>query len=140
MRFPFRNRRQTPAASIAPLIDVLTVILIFRLVTISFKQQPPLRLALPESTQSAKSGANEDAPLIVSVDDKGNIRLGPNGTPVTAEQLKTQLVAEAQRKPTVRLAINADKGAPWGQIVKVMDAAKEASVKAVNAFTKQAAP
>ena len=66
----------------------------------------------------------------------GTIRLGPNGTPVTAEQLKEQLTAQAVQKPDLRLAINADKNAPWGQIVKVMDAAKETGIKAVNAFTK----
>jgi len=76
MRFPIRKRRQTPAVIVVALIDVLIVMLIFLLVTTSFKQQPALRLALPESTAAAKTGANEDVPLIVSVDDKGNIRFG----------------------------------------------------------------
>ena len=140
MRFPIRKRRQTPAVIIVALIDVLIVMLIFLLVTTSFKQQPALRLALPESSQAAKSGANEDAPLIVSVDEKGTIRFGPASTPVTSDQLKDQLAAQAAQKPTLRLAINADKNAPFGVIVKVMDAAKAANVKAVNAFTKQVAP
>jgi biopolymer transport protein ExbD len=137
MRFPIRKRRQTPAVIIVALIDVLIVMLIFLLVTTSFKQQPALRLALPESTQAAKSGAHEDAPLIVSVDDKGAIRFGPNATPVTADQLRQELTAQAAQKPGLKLAINADKAAPFGQIVKVMDAAKAANVKSVNAFTKQ---
>ena len=137
MRFPIRKRRQTPAVIIVALIDVLIVMLIFLLVTTSFKQQPALRLALPESTAAAKSGAHEDAPLIVSIDDKGAIRFGPNGTPVTADQLKEQLTAQAVKKPDTRVAINADKNAPWGVIVKVMDATKAANIKAVNAFTKQ---
>ena len=138
MRFPIRKRRQTPAVIIVALIDVLIVMLIFLLVTTTFKQQPALRLALPESSQAAKSGAHEDAPLVVSVDDKGAIRFGPAGTQVTPEQLKEQLAAQAAQKPDLRLAINADKDAPWGQIVKVMDAAKAANIKTVNAFTKEA--
>lgn len=137
MRFPIRKRRQTPAVIIVALIDVLIVMLIFLLVTTSFKQQPALRLALPESTAAAKTGANEDVPLIVSIDDKGNLRVGPNGTPVTIDLLKSQLADQASKKPDLRLAINADKNAPFGQIVKVMDAAKAANIKAVNAFTKQ---
>lgn len=139
MRFPIRKRRQTPAVIIVALIDVLIVMLIFLLVTTSFKQQPALRLALPESTAAAKTGANEDVPLIVSIDDKGNLRFGPNGTPVTIDLLKDQLADQASKKPNLRLAINADKNAPFGQIVKVMDAAKAANIKAVNAFTKQVA-
>jgi len=34
-------------------------------------------------------------------------------------------------------AISADGAAPAGQLIKVMDAAKEAEIKSVNAFTKQ---
>jgi biopolymer transport protein ExbD len=138
MRFPIRKRRQTPAVIIVALIDVLIVMLIFLLVTSTFKQQPALRLALPESAQAAKSGASEDAPLIVSIDPKGNIRLGPDSVAVTEEQLKNELERRVAKKPDLRLAINADKGAPWGQIVKVMDAARAANIKSVNAFTKEA--
>jgi biopolymer transport protein ExbD len=139
MRFIVRKRRQAPAVIIVALIDVLIVMLIFLLVTTSFKQQPALRLALPESAQSAKSGANEDAPLVVSVDPQGNIRLGTDAVAVTEERLKAELTARAAQKPDLKLAINADKTAPFGQIVKVMDAAKAANIKSVNAFTKQAA-
>jgi biopolymer transport protein ExbD len=140
MRFPLRKRRQTPAVIIVALIDVLIVMLIFLLVTTQFRQQPALRLALPESSQSVKTGASEDAPLIVSIDPQGNIRLGPDAIAVTTERLKSELVSRANENPDLRLAINADKAAPFGQIVLVMDAAKAANIKMVNAFTKQAAP
>jgi biopolymer transport protein ExbD len=139
MRFPIRKRRQAPAVIIVALIDVLIVMLIFLLVTTSFRQQPALRLALPESSQATKTGASEDAPLIVSIDPQGNIRLGTEAIAVTVERLKSELATRASSNPQLRLAINADKAAPFGQIVLVMDAAKAAGIKMVNAFTKQAA-
>jgi len=139
MRFYVRKRRQVPAVIIVALIDVLIVLLIFLMVTTTFKQQPALKLALPESSQAQKTGAHESAPLVVSIDTEGSLRLGPEGKPVTVERLKTELVAEAAKTPDLKLAISADKKAPFGQIVKVMDAAKEAKIKAVNAFTKEAA-
>jgi biopolymer transport protein ExbD len=139
MHFFVRKRRQTPTVIIVALIDVLIVLLIFLMVTTTFKQQPALRLALPESSQAQKSGASENAPLIVSIDTQGNLRVGPEARPVTVDQLKAELVAQAGRNPEVRVAISADKAAPFGQIVKVMDAAKEAKIKMVNAFTKEAA-
>ena len=52
MRFFVRKRRQTPTVIIVALIDVLIVLLIFLIVTPTFKQQPSLRLALPESSQA----------------------------------------------------------------------------------------
>lgn len=138
MQFRAHRRRQAPTVIIVALIDVLIVLLIFLMVTTTFRQQPALRLALPESSQSHKTGANEDAPLVVTVDEKGNIRFGPDAHPVTPDQLKTELVSLAEKKPDLKLAISADKSAPFGEIIKVMDAAKEAHLKLVNAFTKEA--
>src|SRR5882757_1575728 len=126
MRFHVHKRRQTPAVIIVALIDVLIVLLIFLMVTTTFKQQPALKLALPESSHAERSGAQETPPLIVTIDAQGNLRLGPEGTPVTADRLKIELLASVQKTPDLKLAISADKSAPFGQIVKVMDAAKEA--------------
>jgi len=138
MRFYFRKRRQAPAVIIVALIDILIVLLIFLLVTTTFRQQPALKLALPESSHAERTGAQETPPLVVSIDAQGDLRLGPEGKPVTAERLKADLLAAAEKTQDLKLAISADKRAPFGQIVMVMDAAKEAKIKIVDAFTKEA--
>ncbi len=138
MRFYVRKRRQAPAVIIVALIDILIVLLIFLLVTTTFRQQPALKLALPESTHAERTGAQETPPLVVSIDSQGDLRLGSEGKPVTNERLKTELLAAAEKTQDLKLAISADKRAPFGQIVTVMDAAKEAKIKIVNAFTKEA--
>jgi biopolymer transport protein ExbD len=139
MRFSVRKRRTAPAVIIVALIDVLVVLLIFLMVTTTFKQQPSLKLALPESSSSQKSGAEEHPPLVVNIDADGNFRFGDKNLPLTLEQLRAQLLAEAAKSPEVKLAIRADKKAPWFRIVNVMDAAKDAKIKALSAFTKDAA-
>ena len=139
MKFYTHKRRQPPAVIIVAMIDILIVLLIFLMVTTTFKQQPALKLVLPESSQAQKSGAQENPPLIVTIDTHGNLRLGTEGKPVTVERLKEELVAAIAKTPGLRLAISADTAAPFGQVVKVMDAAKEAGLKVVNAFTKEAA-
>jgi len=138
MRFYVRKRRQAPAVIIVALIDILIVLLIFLMVTTTFKQQPALRLALPESSHAQKTGANEAAPLVVSIDPNGNLRLGAEAKPVTLERLISELLAAVAKTPDLKLSISADKAAPWGQIVKVMDAAKEAKIKRVDANIKEA--
>ncbi len=138
MQFYTRKRRQAPAVIIVALIDILIVLLIFLMVTTTFKQQPALKLALPESTQAKKTGADEAPPMIVSIDPKGNLRLGADATPVTVERLKEKLQAAVAKRPDVKLAISADKSAPIGQVIKVMDVSKEANLKSgVNLFTKE---
>ncbi len=137
MRFQVRKRKQAPAVIIVALIDILIVLLIFLMVTTTFKQQPALKLALPESSQAQKTGANEAPPMVVSIDPAGNLRLGADAKPVTLERLKEELLAAVAKTPDLKLAISADTKAPFGQIVKVLDVAKDAKLKAVNAFTKE---
>jgi len=141
MRFFVKKRRQPPAVIIVALIDVLIVLLIFLMVTTTFTQQPAVRLALPESTSAQKSGADESNPLVVSIEANGNLRLGAEGKPVTVDQLRAELAAAVARNPNLRLAISADRAAPWGQVVKVWDVAKETNLRyrVVSAFVKQAA-
>lgn len=136
MRFLVRKRRSTPTVIIVALIDVLIVMLIFLMVTTTFKQQAALKLTLPASSQASKAGATENPPLVVSVDTNGIYFV--EKAPRTFDQLKAQLLAEAQKNPQLTLAINADERAPWGKIVQLRDAAAEAKIKSVTAFTKEA--
>jgi len=139
MRFYVRKRRTTPAVIIVALIDVLIVLVIFLLVTTTFRQQQYM-VKLAESSQAQKTGANENPPLEVSIGKDGSLRFGPgpNGIPVTPEQLSARLRDAVARNPEVTLAINADENAPWGKVVKVRDAAAEAKIKKLIANTKQA--
>jgi biopolymer transport protein ExbD len=139
MRFLHRKRHQPPAVIIVALIDVLIVVLIFLMVTTTFKKPlAALKLALPESSQATKPGANENPPLVVVIEEGGGLRLGQDATPVTYDNLKTELAAAAAKNPELKLSLDADKKAPFGLIVKVMDAAKAARIKYVSAYTKEA--
>jgi len=139
MRFFIRKRKTAPTVIIVALIDILIVLLIFLLVTTTFKQQPALRLALPESSQALKTGANEAAPAVISVDSQDNVRFGPDAMPITVDRLRSELIARVKQDPQFKLALNADKKASFGQIIRVMDAAKAANVKIVTAFAREAA-
>lgn len=140
MRFFIRKKHQPPAVIIVALIDVLIVVLIFLMVTTTFKKpRPTLKLALPESNRATKEGASENPPLVVFIEESGNLRYGPEAKPCTPEDLKKELLAEVAKNPQLKISLNADTKAPFGRIVKVMDIAKEAKIKTIDAFTKQAA-
>jgi len=140
MHFHVQKRKQTPVVIIVALVDVLIVLLIFLMVTTTFKQQPALKLALPESSHGEKTSAQDAAPLIISIAADGSVHLGQDSVAVTTDALKAQLAAAVEKNPELQVALNADKNAPVGQLFKVMDAAKDAGLKKpVNAFTKEAA-
>lgn len=136
MKFVTHKRRQAPAVIIISLIDILIVLLIFMMVTTSFKQTPALKLALPESKQP-RQGTSSDATLIVTV-AKNEPRFYIDQNLVTFSRLQEELTMRAQKNPKVSVSIRADAEAPWAQVVRVMDAAKAANIKSINAFTKPA--
>src|SRR5476651_493203 len=136
MHFLVHKRRQTPTVIIVALIDVLIVLLIFLMVTTTFKQQSALKVQLPDSSQSKKAGANENPPLVVSIDANGVYYL--DKLPKTFDQLKADLLSQSAKNPQLVLAINADEKAPWGKVVKVRDAAADAKIKTLVAYTKEA--
>jgi biopolymer transport protein ExbD len=135
MQFIIRKRRATPTVIIVSLIDVLIVVLIFLMVTTTFKQQPVLKLALPESNQP-KSGATANA-IIVTIPKSGPLYFKTD--PVTFDKLEQRLKEAAAANPNMTLAIRADTDAPWGQVVKVRDAAKAANIKNVSASVRTGA-
>jgi biopolymer transport protein ExbD len=134
MRFTTRKRRNPPSVIIVSLIDVLIVVLIFMMVASTFKQHPALRLALPESKQIQRPTDPGDNLVVTIAKDAPHLYLGMRA--VTLARLQEELKASSARNAQVSLSIRADASAPFGEIVKVMDAAKEAGIKMVNAFTQ----
>jgi len=141
MKFLIRQRRTQPAVIIVALIDVLIVLVIFLMVTTTFKQVPSLQLALPTSRQALRPGVNDDPPKVVTIAlalDGTNDVLFLGTHPYTLDQLQGQFVELAAQNPKVKLAVRADKDAHWKTLVAVMDAAKAAKIKDIAAFTKEA--
>jgi biopolymer transport protein ExbD len=134
MRFKVHKRRQAPAVIIISLIDILIVLLIFMMVTTSFRQTPALKLALPESNQP-KQGTTSDAAIIVTI-GKNEPRFYLDQKLVTFQRLQEELKTRADKNPKVSISIRPDTDAPVGQVVRVMDAAKAANIKDINMFTK----
>jgi biopolymer transport protein ExbD len=139
MHFRVRKHRTTPGVIIVALVDVLIVLLIFLMVTTTFKQQATLKVSLPESGQAQKSGANDNPPFVVTIKADDDKIYFLDKLAVTFDQMRSTLLTKAASNPNLILAINADEKAPWGKIVKVRDAAMEAKIKTFVAFTKDSA-
>ena len=73
------RRRRKADINIVPLIDVLTVLIFFFLVSMQFREQLTLNLTLP---QVETAGRNEfSSPIVIGIDRDGVIFF--NGTPAS---------------------------------------------------------
>jgi biopolymer transport protein ExbD len=134
MRFYTRKRR-APSIIIVSLIDILAILLIFFIVTTTFRKNlPQLQINLPESKSAELAPAEKNEPIVLSVKSADEISL--DGKPVTLDLLTEALKTVRTQAPTRPIAMQADREAPFGVVVKVLDALKDAGIKNIPAFTQ----
>lgn len=132
MKFAVRKRR-APSIIIVSLVDILTILLIFFVVSTTFKKdQPEVQINLPES-KTATSAPAELEHALLTVSENDEIKL--DGKTIAVEDLESAVRNLSETRRT-SLALQADKKASFGIIVKVMDALKLAGVKNLPAFTR----
>lgn len=134
MKFYSRPRRM-PQVIIVSLIDIFAILLIFVIVTTTFKRaQPEVTIKLPESKGATASDKGED-PVMLRITDKEEIYLDFNK--VTVPELTAAVLKITEEKGTPKLAMAADKKVSYGFLIQVLDALKEAGVKGnLSAFTE----
>lgn len=134
MKFYTRKRR-TPVVNIIPLIDILVILLIFFVTTSTFKKrQPQLEINLPEARTATVAAAAKVEPIVLRVKSADQLTLDEQ--PVTAKNLAEALKAARAKAPDRPVAMQADRQAPFGVVVQVLDALKQAGVKNIPAFTQ----
>ena len=138
MRFIPRKNRKPPTVIIVALIDVLMVVLIFMVVSTTFTNQAAVKLALPESSQAKATPAPavSDHLVVTVAKEVPYIYLGSET--VEPGALEAELKSAVEANPELELSIRADTDAPFGMIIKVMDAAKAADITSVKAYTREA--
>ena len=115
---------------IAPLIDVVFLLLIFFMLTSNFILQPGIKVQLPRAITSEVIDSQN---LVVSVTAQDLIYL--NREPVQIGPLREQLKKAAADGASVM--IQADIGTSLGRIVEIWDLCRELGIDRVNIATNQ---
>jgi len=128
MRFKRHIELEKGRLDIAPLIDVVFLLLIFFMLTSTFITQQGIKVNLP-GTVSAKSLPREA--LVILITDKNQVLV--NDIKVSLERLKFKIESAARDKS--HIVIKADKGAFLGNVVEIWDLCRDAGVANVNIAT-----
>lgn len=130
----YTKKRRPPQINIVTLIDILSILLIFFIVTTTFKQrEPEVELDLPESS-TAEESASEQQPVIIYVTKDEKILISDKE--VKLENLKTLLEDKLKTTDESLFGLKSDAGVPFGLIIKIMDAAKEADIENLSVYTQ----
>ena len=111
------RERPRPRLNIAPLIDVVFLLLVFFMLAGTFIDASAIDLSMSRPGAAA-AGANDDA-LVVDVRVGGELRL--NGLTLGLEDLGPELAARAGARTDVPVAVRAEARVPVQLLVTVMD-------------------
>lgn len=110
----------------APLIDVVFLLLVFFMLTSTFLP-PSLPLDLPTSGNTNPSPTE---PIVVSMNAEGVVAI--NGEMVTEENFVETLRVELQTSGTEAVLFRGDRTAAYGSFLRWMDLAKQAGARKLN--------
>ena len=136
MQFTRHKRRHTPSVIIVSLIDVLMVVLIFLVVSTTFKHRlPAIQIKLPDSRSKGDGGANPKKPLVITI-NKTPPYLYLGTTAITIAELEATLKQRRTVNTNFAITVRADTDAPLGQFVKVHDAARATGITNIQTLVK----
>jgi biopolymer transport protein ExbD len=136
MQFMPQRQGRGAIINITSLIDVMFLLLIFIMVTSTFKDQPAIDLSLPRSSSAEDTVV---APTVVYLTRDGRLFL--DNVEVAPEQLASRLRQLQAATGEDRIVLRADEHAEHGAVVGLIDLIKESGYRRVSlAARPQAGP
>lgn len=117
---------------IAPLIDIVFLLLVFFMLTSTFLAPEAIELELPESSSAEPV---ETTPVTVSLDSQG--RLALNGESIERERLRPALEALLKRDADAPVTLKSDARTELQEILEIMDEIRAAGGDSVALATMQ---
>jgi len=142
-RSPHRRqkRKLKSEINVVPYIDVMLVLLIIFMVTTPMMNLG-VDIQLPQT--NAKSLQDKKDPIVVSVDEAGQIYLTANGTkrePVSIDDFKTKITAFHDANPELQVLLAGDDRVGYGKVYQILPILQEAGISKIGLMSQpQSAP
>ncbi|MGH7729008.1 MAG: ExbD/TolR family protein [Vulcanimicrobiaceae bacterium] len=119
--------------NITPFTDVLLVLLIIFIILAALITPPGFQKQLPNHNNSANVQNNPKKDIEIEVNDKGVIYVDNVKTDNVG--VYSVLAEDAKRRGHLHVSITADAKAPYGTIIRILDAAQQADLNDVGFVT-----
>jgi biopolymer transport protein ExbD len=114
--------RDDAAVDMAPMIDLVFLLLIFFMVASVVTELEKVEVEIPQSSH-AKVPEDTKGRMMLSIDAENQVYVGT--LPVTLDELKTMIDAELELNPELRILIRADKRVEYKTCKDIMIACGE---------------
>ncbi len=116
----FVRKRQKVVINIIPLMDVLTILIFFFLVSMQFKEMTTMNLTLPKIETAGRNEFNDK--IQISIDEEGLLFL--ESKPVELDELSAILAQLSAVSNDIPVLIRAHNVTPLQTVTDVMDACR----------------
>ena len=123
-----RRGRRGPAINIVPLVDVLTVLVFFFMVTMQFKTMSALNITAPEIQTAGKNRVTEQ--ILIALDKEGQLYL--NDRPLEKEAFKQAIALAGEATPDAPVLLIADEDVPLKHMTEVMDICRSSRLNKIR--------
>jgi biopolymer transport protein ExbD len=128
-------RREEISVNLTPLIDVVFLLLIFFMVTTTFRDESEIEIDLPQASNEPMEQVGN--PLEVVIDREGRYYIDKNLVINTQlDTLKRALRKAKGERENPPVIISADANAPHQSVVTAMDAARQVGLLRMSIATR----
>ncbi len=124
--FKSKSKRRKAGLSLAPMLDMIFILLIFFVVSTTFSKLPGVLINRPDASQSDKLPPNN---LMVGITKTGDIFI--NKKQYTKETLAKKLQLKVSANPNLTVLIIADEDSILKHSIMVMDLCKQVGIENV---------
>lgn len=122
------RKRRRPEINIVPLIDVLTILIFFFLLTMQYREGMSLNLVLPQIETAGQSEVSRS--LAIGIDSSGNFSL--DGKQIKREELESLLQPLKPWGRDISVLIMADEESPLKDVTYAMDKCRQAGLEKIR--------
>ena len=131
MNLPTRKRPKAEV-NIVPMVDVLTVLIFFFLLTMQFKEIYAVDITPP--TMKSSTSAQSHKPDTIAVSKEGNYFF--NGEPSNLNSIKEKIEKIAQTKDSA-IIVMADQKTPLESVTDIIDLARLSKIRKLSLQTNK---
>jgi len=130
-----RQRKESLAVNLTPLIDVVFLLLIFFMVSTSFTDLSELVVNLPEAEGEQRQAESKGLEIVITANEEMFL----NGTPFPADDknLRLILVEKAGSRRDIPISIVADADTRHAMVVMSMDTVSQLGFKQLSISTQK---
>ncbi|HMB30539.1 MAG TPA: biopolymer transporter ExbD [Desulfohalobiaceae bacterium] len=132
IRYTRKRSRESVQLNIAPLIDMIFILLIFFLVTTSFVKESGVDVQRPVAKTAQKKDKTN---MVIGITAENMIYI--EGKPIDKRAVRSHMERFLMQNPNGSVVIAADEESKSGLVIQVLDACRLAGIKKISVAARQ---